>query len=124
MISWVYPKDQYLAQSKEIQNAIHRVLESGSYVLGCEVETFEKEFSRYNKVSHAVGVGRGTEATRMRHFVIPREFLFKCLNLTTKDIRTALQHSMNGILDFFALSQILIFWINPRYHQTTFISGT
>lgn len=62
MISWAYPKDQYLTQSEEIESAIHRVLESGSYVLGSEVKEFEKEFARYNKVSHAVGVGSGTEA--------------------------------------------------------------
>ena len=62
MISCAYPRAQYLTQSKEIESAIHRVLESGSYVLGSEVEKFEKEFARYNKVSHAVGVGSGTEA--------------------------------------------------------------
>jgi dTDP-3-amino-3,4,6-trideoxy-alpha-D-glucose transaminase len=38
------------------------VLDSGSYVLGPEVEAFEREFSRYVGVRECVGVANGTEA--------------------------------------------------------------
>jgi dTDP-4-amino-4,6-dideoxygalactose transaminase len=37
-------------------------LHSGWYVLGEEVIQFEKEFAQFNAVSHAIGVGSGTEA--------------------------------------------------------------
>ena len=42
--------------------AIARVLESGTYVLGDEVEDFERAFAAYCGVAHAVGVGSGTDA--------------------------------------------------------------
>ncbi|HEU5143132.1 MAG TPA: DegT/DnrJ/EryC1/StrS family aminotransferase [Solirubrobacterales bacterium] len=38
------------------------VLESGRYVLGPEVEAFEREFAEYLGVRHCVGVANGTEA--------------------------------------------------------------
>lgn len=39
-----------------------RVLESGNYVLGAEVEAFESAFAAYCDAAHAVGVGSGTDA--------------------------------------------------------------
>jgi dTDP-4-amino-4,6-dideoxygalactose transaminase len=38
------------------------VLDSGSYVLGKEVETFEAEFAAFVGVGYALGVGSGTDA--------------------------------------------------------------
>ena len=38
------------------------VLESGRYILGPEVEAFEREFARFVGVRHCVGVANGTEA--------------------------------------------------------------
>lgn len=46
----------------EIDAAITRVLESGWYILGNEVNSFEKEFSRYIGVDYGIGVGSGTDA--------------------------------------------------------------
>jgi len=62
MIPCANPKAQYLSYQKEINSAIERVLESGWYILGEEVKLFEKEFAQFNKVTHAIGVGSGTEA--------------------------------------------------------------
>ncbi|MFH1799359.1 MAG: DegT/DnrJ/EryC1/StrS family aminotransferase [Candidatus Omnitrophota bacterium] len=59
------PKANYLAHKAEIDAAIHRVLESGSYILGPEVEAFEQEFASYVGVPHAVGVGNGTDALEL-----------------------------------------------------------
>src|SRR2546427_7095346 len=42
--------------------AVSRVLESGWYVLGSEVQAFEREWAAVCGVSHAVGVGNGTDA--------------------------------------------------------------
>jgi len=46
----------------EIDAAIHRVLDSGWYVLGAEVEAFEAEWATYCGVDHAVGVANGLDA--------------------------------------------------------------
>jgi len=62
MISCANPKAQYLSYRDEIDSAIQRVLDSGWYVLGNEVSEFEKEFAQFNTVSHAIGVGSGTDA--------------------------------------------------------------
>jgi dTDP-4-amino-4,6-dideoxygalactose transaminase len=62
MISWASPGAQYLAHRDEIQAAISRVLESGLYILGEEVESFESAFANYCGAGHAVGVGSGTDA--------------------------------------------------------------
>ncbi len=46
----------------DINAAIARVIASGWFVLGPEVEAFEREFAAASQVSHAVGVGTGTDA--------------------------------------------------------------
>ncbi|HYE86920.1 MAG TPA: DegT/DnrJ/EryC1/StrS family aminotransferase [Vicinamibacterales bacterium] len=45
-----------------IRAAIDRVVASGWFVLGPEVEAFEREFAAASGVPHAVGVGNGTDA--------------------------------------------------------------
>ena len=56
------PKAQYFSYKSEIDTAIQRVLDKGSYVLGDEVQAFEKEFADYVGVCYGIGVGSGTEA--------------------------------------------------------------
>lgn len=56
------PLANYLAHQDEIDEAIHRTLGSGRYILGHEVTSFETEFAAYVGVSDAVGVGSGTAA--------------------------------------------------------------
>ncbi|HID63546.1 MAG TPA: aminotransferase class V-fold PLP-dependent enzyme, partial [Anaerolineae bacterium] len=58
-------KDQYKAIRDEINEAVARVLESGWFILGREVEAFEEEFAAYCGLSHGVGVGSGTEALHL-----------------------------------------------------------
>ncbi len=65
MILCSNPKAQYLSYKNEIDTAIAKVLDSGWYILGNEVEFFEKEFAQYVGVSHGVGVGSGTEALHL-----------------------------------------------------------
>ncbi len=62
MISWACPGAQYRAHKDAIQAAIARVVDSGAYVLGGEVERFERAFAQYCGAAHAVGVGSGTDA--------------------------------------------------------------
>src|SRR5438552_1232486 len=46
----------------DVRAAIERVVASGWFVLGPEVEAFESEFARAMGATHAVGVGTGTDA--------------------------------------------------------------
>jgi len=49
----------------EIESSIHRVLGSGWFILGKEVEKFEKEFSKFSGCKYTVSVGSGTEAIKI-----------------------------------------------------------
>ncbi len=53
---------QYQALKPEIDAAVGRVLASGHYILGPEVEAFEKEAAQYLGVKHAIGLNSGTDA--------------------------------------------------------------
>ncbi len=46
----------------EIGAAVSRVLESGCYILGPEVEAFEAEWAAYCDAKHAVGLANGLDA--------------------------------------------------------------
>lgn len=46
----------------ELEDAFRRVLRSGHYILGPEVDAFEKECAAYIGVDHALGVSSGTDA--------------------------------------------------------------
>lgn len=59
------PKAGYLAHKAEIDGAIARVLASGHYILGHEVEAFEREFAGYHGGGSVVGVANGTEALEL-----------------------------------------------------------
>jgi dTDP-4-amino-4,6-dideoxygalactose transaminase len=49
----------------DIAAAVGRVLDSGWYILGPEVEAFEAEFARYHGGGHAVAVASGTDAIEL-----------------------------------------------------------
>ena len=53
---------QYHGLKNEIDEAIHEVLESGSFVMGPKLKQFEKELAAYCKAKEAVGVNSGTDA--------------------------------------------------------------
>jgi dTDP-4-amino-4,6-dideoxygalactose transaminase len=59
------PSANYRAHKSEIDTAIATVLAGGSYILGPQVEAFERELAAYIGVSHAVGVASGTDALHL-----------------------------------------------------------
>ncbi len=56
------PQAQYVSMKDEIDAAIASVLHSDSYVLGTQVDSFEREFASFIGQSFAVGVNSGTDA--------------------------------------------------------------
>ena len=61
-VPFVNLKKQYSSIKAEVDASIARVLDSGNFILGGEVEAFEKEFASYCGAKHAVCVSSGTEA--------------------------------------------------------------
>ena len=55
-------KRQYESIKEEINDAIQRVLDSQQFILGNEVEDFERRIADYCNVKHAIGVASGTDA--------------------------------------------------------------
>ncbi len=55
--------DLHLAEESDaVREAIARVMDRAWFVLGPEVEAFEREFAAASGAAHAVGVGNGTDA--------------------------------------------------------------
>lgn len=59
------PRAGFLAHEREIRSAIERVLQSGHYILGPEVEAFEREFAEYHGGGEVIGVANGTDAIEL-----------------------------------------------------------
>ena len=55
-------KAQYASIRDDIRKALDRVLESQRFILGPEVEAFEREIAAYCRTAYAVGVSSGTDA--------------------------------------------------------------
>ncbi|MCS6992846.1 MAG: DegT/DnrJ/EryC1/StrS family aminotransferase [Anaerolineales bacterium] len=58
-------KSPYLELQAELDSAWARVMRSGWYILGEEVQAFEQEFARYVGAEYCVGVGNGLEALHL-----------------------------------------------------------
>ncbi len=53
---------QVRAEGRALVDVVVGVAQNGPYVLGPEVEAFEREFATYLGVQHVIGVGNGTDA--------------------------------------------------------------
>jgi dTDP-4-amino-4,6-dideoxygalactose transaminase len=61
-IPFVDLRSQYQSIKPEIDQAIQRVLDNTSFILGSEAKAFEDAFSDYMRVKHTMGVSNGTDA--------------------------------------------------------------
>ena len=62
MIPFVDLGAQYRAMQPELEESVLRVMRSGQYILGPEVEALEKELADFAGVSHCVSCASGTDA--------------------------------------------------------------
>ena len=58
-------KAPYQELQQEMDAAYQRVIHSGWYILGQELDAFEKEFSQYCNAKYCIGVGNGLEALHL-----------------------------------------------------------
>jgi dTDP-4-amino-4,6-dideoxygalactose transaminase len=58
-------KTNYRSIEAEVRAAVERVLASGLYIGGPEVEAFEREYAAFAGVRHCVGVANGTDALEL-----------------------------------------------------------
>jgi len=50
---------------ESLNEAYHRVVDSGWFIMGPELDAFEVEFAQYCEVKHCIGVGNGLEALHL-----------------------------------------------------------
>ena len=58
-------KESYAELQEGLDEAFRRVMQSGWFILGVELENFEREFARYCQVEHCIGVSSGLEALHL-----------------------------------------------------------
>lgn len=58
-------KSPYEELRAELDDAYRRVMESGWYILGQEVQNFESEFAQYCSAKHCIGVANGLDALHL-----------------------------------------------------------
>lgn len=58
-------KTPHQALKTELESAFRRVLDSGWYIIGKELESFEAQFAEYCGVAHCIGVGNGLDAIHL-----------------------------------------------------------
>ena len=65
MIPFLDLKAPYLELKQELDEAIARVVSSGWFIGGGEVDQFEADFAQYCSATHAVGVANGLDALHL-----------------------------------------------------------
>src|SRR5260221_589515 len=74
MIPFLDMKSVYAELKPELDAAFARVMESGWFVLGKEVEAFEAEYAAFCGTKHCVGLANGLEAAGAHSFFPPKNF--------------------------------------------------
>ena len=87
---------QFEKYREEYEKAALRALRSGWYILGSELETFEKDFAAYHGAQHCFGVGNGLDALRLAIEALGIGIGDEVIVQTNTYIATALAVSQTG----------------------------
>ena len=64
-ISFLDLKKLHSEVRETLDAAYHRVIDSGCFIMGPELQAFESEFASYCGVDHCIGVGNGLDALKL-----------------------------------------------------------
>lgn len=124
MVNLSSPKDQYLSHKKDIDHAIAKVLDSGWYILGNEVGSFEKEFASYIGVNYAFGVGSGTEALHIALKACNVGIGDEVITVSHTAVATISAITLCGAIPVFADIELDYFTIDPGKIESLISSKT
>jgi dTDP-4-amino-4,6-dideoxygalactose transaminase len=93
MIPFVNFEREYAEIGEEVSHAIQRVLKSGWFILGEEVEKFEEEFSKYCGTRFGIGVNSGSDALYLA---------VKAVGISNGDEVITVSHTMISTVDAIA----------------------
>ena len=90
MVLLIDLQKEYQSISEEVNHNLQKVLDSGVYVLGEEVDKFEKAFSKYLDVNHTISVNSGSDALFLA---------IKSLGIGEGDEVITVAHTFNSTVD-------------------------
>ena len=64
-IQMVDLQTQYTRLKSDIDTAIGNVLQSGAFIKGPEVKSFERDLAQFTGAKHAIGCANGTDALQI-----------------------------------------------------------
>jgi dTDP-4-amino-4,6-dideoxygalactose transaminase len=85
----------------DVQTAIDRVLESGWYILGKEVEEFEAEFARFVGTKYCIGVANGLDALQISLLALGIGQGDEVLTVSNTAVATVLAITATGAIPVF-----------------------
>ena len=100
---------------EELHAALQRVLDSGWFILGQELEAFEEEFSAFCSVPHCIGVGSGTEALHLALKACDIGTDDEVITVSHTFIATALAITWAGARPVFVDIDPLTYTMDPRH---------
>ncbi len=96
MLPLVDLKREYYSVKEEIDGAVAKVLQSGWYILGKNLEAFENEFAGYIGTNFAIGVGNGLEALQLALLAYDVREGDEVITVPNSAVATALAISATG----------------------------
>ena len=113
---------QYLNLSSEIDSAVKRVLDSGVFIGGPEVNTIEEELAEYVGVKHCITCGNGTDALQLALSAVGATPVFidideDTFNVDSSQIELAVNLAKESGLEPRALVAVDLFGLPAEYEQ-------
>jgi dTDP-4-amino-4,6-dideoxygalactose transaminase len=104
---------EYQSLRPSIDAAIQRVLDRGWFVLGHDVECFEREFADYLQVRHVIGVASGTEAIQLALTAVGVRFGDEVITAANTCVPTVAGISATGAVPVLVDIDPILFTIDP-----------
>ncbi len=113
MIPVADPGAQYRAHKEQIDSAISRVTSGGWYILGKEVEAFEKEFADFVSVPLCTSVANGTDALMLALRAVGIGYGDEVITVSHSAVATVAAIELTGAIPVFADIDPLTRCMNP-----------
>lgn len=109
---------------KEFRTKFDEVMNSGWFILGKEVELFEKEFAEYNDVDHCIGVASGLDALTLSIMALDIEKRSEIIVPSNTYIASILSILNAGCIPVLVEPDIKTYNINPSLIERAITSKT
>jgi dTDP-4-amino-4,6-dideoxygalactose transaminase len=96
------PHAEFVELRKQIEEAMLRVGDRGSYILGEEVRLFEQEFAAYLGAGHCIGVASGTDALALALKAVGVDRSDEVITVSHSAVATAAAIEQIGAVPVFA----------------------